>query len=144
LVLVALAGAAGSALAPPPIQGQATDSPEALARVAATAWARHDARALEALLAPSGITLRLDAQGHTGVNARQARASLEDFFGGFERGEAGVRRAASLGGDPARGIVEILWTAAPRGARDRASRVIFLGLARVGGRWRVVEIRVHS
>jgi len=126
------------------LQAQGAESPEALGDLAARAWTRQDAGALGALLAPDGLTLRLEGQGHSGVSARQARASLASFLDRHEPGEARVRRAAALGGDPPRGMVELEWTTAPRGTREPVRFVIFLGLTRVGDRWRVVEIRVLS
>lgn len=136
--------AAVAALASPPVCAQdRANSPEGLARSAAAAWARQDARALEAMLAPAGITLRLDSQSRTGVSARQARASLEAFFGRHGGGETRVRRSAALGGDPPRGLVELDWSTAPRGSSEPLAYVIFLGLLRGDDeRWRVVEIRV--
>lgn len=129
---------------PAGLQAQGAASPEALGDRAARAWTRHDAGALGALLASDGITLRLEGQGHSGVSARQAQASLASFLSRHEPGEARVRRAAALGGDPPRGLVELEWITAPRGTREPVRYVIFLGLTRVGDRWRVVEIRVLS
>lgn len=131
-------------LATPPLRAQdRASSPEALARAAAAAWARQDARTLETMLAPSGLTLRLDGQSHTGVSSRQVRASLEAFFGRHGGGEARVRRSAALGGDPPRGLAELEWSTAPRGSPGPLAYVIFLGLLRDDDeRWRVVEIRV--
>ena len=125
-----------------PLAAQAGSSPEALARSAAAAWQRQDARALEAVLASDGITLRLDGQAHSGVGARQARASLEAFLGRYVPGELRVRRATELGGDPPKGLAELEWHTAPRGSAEGVRFVIFFGLERVADQWRIAEIRI--
>lgn len=125
-----------------PLAGQAGESPAALARIAAAAWQRHDARALEGLLAPDGITLSLEGQGHSGVGVRQARASIEAFIGRHASGETRVRRASELGGDPPKGLVELEWRTAPRGSAEERRYVIFFGLERAAGEWRIAEIRI--
>jgi hypothetical protein len=143
VALVALFTALGAlAAAPAVVVAQAGDSPEALAGTAARAWGSGDIRALQSLLASEGITLRVDEQAHTGVNARQARASLERFIGRHEPGEVGIRRATALGGDPPRGLVELDWRTTLRDAPEPVSYVIFLGLTLADDRWRVVEIRI--
>lgn len=127
---------------PRPLAAQAGESPAALARAAAAAWERQDARALEALLAPDGITLRLEDQMHSGVGARQARASLEAFIGRHAAGETRVLRASELGGDPPKGLVELEWHTAPRGSAEEKRYVIFFGLERVTDEWRIAEVRI--
>jgi hypothetical protein len=145
LPVILIAGLVRMAVGGEPLVAQAAAaSPEALARAAASAWARQDARALEGLLAAGGLTLRLDGQGHTGVSARQARASLEAFFSRYDTGQTRVRRVAGLGGDPPRGFAELEWRTAPSGSRETRDYVIFLGLALGGDRWRIVEIRIVS
>jgi hypothetical protein len=143
VAMVALfAALAALAVAPAHLAAQTGDSPEALARTAAQAWGGGNVRALQSLLASEGITLRVDEQAHTGVNARQARASLERFIGRHEPGEVGIRRATALGGDPPRGLVELDWRTTLRDAPEPVSYVIFLGLTLADDRWRVVEIRI--
>lgn len=140
---------AGTALAlvllAPPGEGQERPvSAEVAARSLAEAWGRADAAAIESLLAPSGLTLRLDGQRRVGVAPRQARASIAAFLEGHVAGPVRVRRTEALGGDPPRALAELEWTARPRSTQEAVPLVIFVGLEQAEDGWVVSEIRVLS
>ena len=120
----------------------AAQSPAEVADAFARACTQADRTRLEELLAPRGVVLRLDDAGHVSVTPRQAAASLERFLERHEAAEVAVRRTETLGGEPARAMAELAWAALPRGTRERAARVIFLGLELIADRWTVVEIRL--
>lgn len=118
-------------------------SPAEVARTFAGAWGRGDGSALEPLLAAGGLSLSLDGPaGHVAVSPRQVAASIDRFLDQHDPAGVTVRRTQVLGGDPPRALAELEWSARPQGTRDVASRVIFLGLEQIGGRWIVVEIRL--
>jgi hypothetical protein len=115
-----------------------------VADIVASAWEAGDPGALQAFLPEDGIDLSLDGSDHRGVSRRQARAALERFLGAWESGAVTVRRAESLGGDPARALVELSWAARAAGTPEERSFVIFVSLERSLDDWSIEEIRVFS
>lgn len=142
-----LAAVVGLALVPGSAVPAAAQDDEALGRFAATlaeAWVAGDADGLVPFLPEEGIHLSLDGADHRGVNRRQARAALARFLADRPGGEVSVRRGEALGGDPPRGLVELVWTVRDAGASEARSFVIFVSLERILDDWCIEEIRVFS
>lgn len=139
---ILLAAVAAGSNAPAAAQDAAAVSDAA--GVLAAAWRAGDVEALVPFLPDEGIDLSLEGVDHRGVNRRQARAALARFFEDRPGGEVAVRRAEALGGDPPRGLVELIWTVRTAGTSETRSFVIFVSLTRILDDWSIEEIRVFS
>jgi len=93
------------------------------------------------VLASTGIRLHLGDQGHVGLSARQAVATIREFLREYEEGQAVVTRAAPIEGSPDRGFAEVLWSGRVAGTSQGVRRTLFVGLIRDAGQWRVDEVR---
>ena len=93
------------------------------------------------VLASRGIRLHLGDQGHVGLSARQAVATIREFLREYEQGQAVVTRAAPIEGSPDRGFAEVLWSGRVAGTSHSVRRTLFVGLIRDAGQWRVDEVR---
>lgn len=123
--------------------GSATgQEPDAVVERVMQAWGGSDTRPLGELLDPRGVHLRLDAEEHSGVSPRQARAALDDVLGRHEPGEIGLLRIEIPQGTPPRGFAELRWVTRPRGAREEVTYIIFLRLELQEDRWWISEIRI--
>lgn len=133
----------GAVLGAAPAQGQ-DDAVTSVAHALAAAWKVGDAPALERFLPPEGIDLSLDGATHRGVGRRQARAALARFLEPWTEGGVVVQRAESLGGEPPRALVELLWTARTADTPEARTFVIFVSLERIDDDWCIQEIRLFS
>ncbi len=107
-----------------------------------SAWTGDDATALEAVLSPDGVTLRLDEDAHGPVRPRQAAVALRQYMGERRDGRFRVERVQLAGGEPARGFAEVAWTTVVRGTSEPLGYTVFVGLTRSGQRWTVHEVRI--
>lgn len=137
LLLVLASGAAHGAASP-----QATLDAAALRF--SQAWDRGDMGGLEEMLREDGIRLSVLGEEHTSVPPRQARATLEDFFGRFPGGKAELIRSRPLQKDARQGFAELRLTARPRGGGEAVIFTVFVGLALERGSWQVTELRILS
>ena len=114
--------------------------------VASLGFARAVARAsggdLQRFLVADGIRLQLDGLAHNGISSRQAVASLREFLRNFDDGQTFLSRAEPVDGSPDRGFAEVLWSGRAAGTSDQIRRILFLGLFREQGNWRVDEVRL--
>lgn len=105
-------------------------------------WARSDAEGVTAELAVEGLRLHLGPDREGLVGPRQARAALRDFLEPLRTTELDVERVYEAGGQPARGFVELHWTAVVSGTDDVVRYTLFAGFVREEGAWRLAEIRI--
>jgi hypothetical protein len=116
------------------------DSPDALVRAAARAWAAGDADGLTVLLAPGGVALELPGSSNPAVRPGQARAALERLFRLFDTKEVRVEEVSALGGIPPRGMARLVWRTASAGTPR--SHPVFLALEEGGEGWSITEVRL--
>ncbi len=124
-------GGAGSALA----QG----SLESVAERARLAWTSHDARDLVA----RSDTVRLRIPGvavGAAVRAGQAARLLSDYLSDAEEVELSLRELRYLDADHA--YAEFARRFTVRGTTDLRVEAVFFGFLRLGGEWRLREVRV--
>lgn len=120
----------------------ATNALEGAALAFAEGLEAASADRLGGLLSAEGIRLQLGDDGHSGLSARQATATLRDFLRGYEVGRAVVLRAAPVQGTATRGFAELVWSTRAGGTTQELRRSLFVGLANESGGWLVDEVRI--
>lgn len=116
------------------------DTPDALVRAAARAWAAGDTDGVTVLLAPGGVALELPGSSNPAVRPGQARAALERLFSLYETKEVQVEEVSALGGIPPRGMARLVWRTASAGTPR--SHPLFLALEEGGEGWSITEVRL--
>jgi hypothetical protein len=112
------------------------------ARAFAAAWEEGRTRELAEGMVSGGIRLHLPDASHPVIPVRLARAALQSLHDQAGRGPVSVRQVRLLGGAPARGFVEVVWSPLPEGMTEPLRYTVFAGLEERDGAWKVVEIRV--
>lgn len=141
--LLGTSGAAGRAMAPYAAPGgaaaQQMDSLLAASRRAARAWRGHDFTSLVA--GSPGVMVRLGGtEPSAPLRPAQAAQTLQTFAGGADELEVEVLAVRPVDAD--RAYAEVQRTFAVRGTASRGVQTLYVGLRRVGGVFRVVEVRL--
>ena len=135
--------AAGGAAVPPAVRRGAaapqTDSLLAAAQRAARAWRLHDFAGLVA--GSPGVMVRLGGtEPSAPLRPAQAAQTLQAFVAGAVELEVEVLAVRSV--DAGRAYAEVQRTFSVRGTASRGVQTLYVGLRRVEGVWRVVEVRL--
>jgi hypothetical protein len=146
VMLAAVVGGvlAGGARGPSPAgrgaaAGQQMDSLLAAAQRVARAWRSHDFTDLVA--GSPGVMVRLGgAEPSAPLRPAQAAQTLQAFAGGAEELEVEVLAVRPV--DAGRAYAEIQRTFTVRGTASRGVETLYVGLRRVQGVFRVVEVRL--
>ena len=140
---VVMGGAAGRSAAParvrPGVATRQMDSLLAAAQRVARAWRGHDFAGLVA--GSPGVMVRLGGtEPSAPLRPAQAAQTLQAFAGGAD--ELGVEVLAVRPVDVSRAYAEVQRTFAVRGTASRGVQMLYIGLRRVEGVFRVVEVRL--
>jgi hypothetical protein len=136
-------GAAGGASAPPAVRRgaavQQMDSLLAASRRVARAWRLHDFAGLVA--GSPGVMVRLGGtEPSAPLSPAQAAQTLQAFAGGADEIEVEVLAVRPV--DASRAYAELQRTFAVRGTASRGVQTLYVGLRRVAGVFRVVDVRL--
>jgi hypothetical protein len=105
-------------------------------------WQGGNVGRLAELMGEGTIRLHLPDGSHPALSVRLARAALEDLHGGVGVGPVETRQVRLLGGDPARGFAEMIWTPHPSDVSEAVAFTVFAGFEWRDSAWRIVEVRV--
>jgi hypothetical protein len=133
----------GAAVVLPALPGGASpqqlDSLLAASRRAARAWRHHDFSGLVA--GSPGVMVRLGGTAPSApLRPAQAAQTLQAFAAGSEEIEVEVLAVRPV--DANRGYAEVQRTFAMRGTASQRVQTLYVGLRRVAGVFRVVEVRL--
>jgi len=105
---------------------------------ARSAWLAHDAGGLAN--AGDSLSLRLPGVDEVTVGSGQATRLLNRYLQPASERGFDLRTVRSTGDE--QGYAEAARRYVVRGTTDEVSETVFLGFRRLGGRWRLTEIRV--
>lgn len=118
-----------------------SQSPADVASSFAQAWQARDDNAIQRLLSPNGVRLRLDGDGHGGVTPRRVLRALASYWSERTRGEVTVKGVSLMETEKDRAYGELSWLGVNEVTGEAFEATIFLGLSEGEEGWRVDEIR---
>lgn len=137
-----VAALALSALPTVAVAQSENDGLQVAAHQIAQAWGRASVDGVVRHVASAGVSIDV-ADGPMGpLNERQASALLRQLFEEGETVAVQQRMLERVGGQPPRAFAAIVWTTRPRGTRLPVRRMVYFGLDRIDGFWRISEIRL--
>lgn len=105
-------------------------------------WVNAGPESLLDLLHPEGVRLVVPGEEGGTLSPRRVVAGLESHRTGLDSRGARIKTVQNVGGVPAQGFAEIIWSAAPSGTSEVLEEVLFLGFVRQDDAWWIREIRI--
>lgn len=121
--------------------GALGQTPEAVAQSFASAWEAQDRNRLSGLLSAEGVHLRLDGDGHGGLQPRRVVAALESYWSHRSSPKVAVANVSTMEGGPPRAYGELSWRGVNDVTGERFEATIFIGLQKGDAGWRIDEVR---